>query len=365
MDPKTTTLFKTPDAPEEKAGTPEDIFRAALNILEDFNLEKTWLEETQRAAFNIVEDFSAERARHEETQRATLNVLEDFDSEKAALEDAQRATLNILEDFEAEKAKVEAVNQTLGVEIAERKQAEERIKKLNDELEGHTAQLASANKELEAFSYSVSHDLRAPLRGIAGFSQILLDDYSDKLDDEGQGYLRRVQVAAQSMAELIDALLTLSRLSLTELRREPVGLGAIAKAIIAEYQQREPERVVEFINGDGIRAESDQHLLRVLLENLLGNAWKFTAKRPLARIEFGMAEHNRQPSYFVRDNGAGFDMAYADKLFGAFQRLHSQAEFKGIGIGLATVQRIVHRHGGRIWAEGAVDQGATFYFTLG
>ena len=364
MDPKTTTPFKTPEALDENAGTPEDIFRAALNILEDFNLEKVWLEETQRAAFNIVEDFSAEKARHEETQRATLNILEDFNSEKAALEDAQRATLNILEDFEAEKAKVEAINQTLGVEIAERQQAEERIKKLNEALEGHTAQLASANKELEAFSYSVSHDLRAPLRGIDGWSLALLEDYHDHLDEQGRQYLDRVRSETQRMGRLIDGMLQLSRVTRAEMRQEPVNLSAIAQALAARLQEAEPGRQVEFIIQAGLSARGDARLLEAALSNLLGNAFKFTSQRAQARIEFGQTETHGQRAFFVRDNGAGFDMAYAQKLFGVFQRLHKASEFPGTGIGLATAQRVIHRHGGRVWAEAGVNQGATFYFTL-
>ena len=237
------------------------------------------------------------------------------------------------------------------------------------DLEDANRELEGTNRELEAFSYSVSHDLRAPLRSIDGFSQILQEDYDDVLDREGLDYLGRVRAASGHMATLIDDLLDLSRVGRRPLRREPVDLTNMVTEIIEELRAAEPGRNVEFVAGRGIRAWGDLSLLKVALENLLGNAWKFTAREPEARIEFG-ADWNpgpgyRAPVYYVRDNGAGFDQAYADKLFGAFQRLHGQDEFEGTGIGLATVARIIHRHGGRVWAEGGVGEGATFYFTLG
>jgi PAS domain S-box-containing protein len=257
----------------------------------------------------------------------------------------------------------------LSADITERKQAEMKIHQLNADLEHRvierTAELAAVNKELEAFSYSVSHDLRAPLRSIDGFSQALLDDYADRLDDQARDFLDRVRGATQRMGMLIDDMLTLSRVTRAEMRRETVDLGALAADVLEELQKSEPERKVEWHIEPGLAADGDTQLLRVALFNLLGNAWKFTGKTANTKIEFGAIRHaNGNTEFFVRDNGAGFDMRYAGKLFGAFQRLHLTSEFQGTGVGLATVQRIVHRHGGQVRAEGVPGQGATFYFTL-
>jgi len=250
-------------------------------------------------------------------------------------------------------------------DVTERKLAEEKIKQLNADLEARAIQLEATNKELEAFSYSVSHDLRAPLRTIDGFSLAILEDYGDQLNDEGRNYLMRIRTAAQRMAQLIDDLLNLSRVTRAPLSPEPTNLSTVAEHIVQELQQTEPNRIVEFSITPNIVANSDPRLMKVVLENLLNNAWKFTSKQEFARIEFGAKDDPTHGHiYFVRDNGAGFDMAYVNKLFGAFQRLHTSSEFPGIGIGLAIVQRIINRHGGRVWAEGEVNKGAVFCFTL-
>jgi PAS domain S-box-containing protein len=249
-------------------------------------------------------------------------------------------------------------------DITDRVRADREIKALNDELRSRSQQLAATNEELEAFAYSVSHDLRAPLRGIDGFSQALVEDYSSQLDKTARGYLTRIRTGAARMGELIDDLLNLSRLSRSRMVRESVDLSELALEIGAELARREPDRTVELSVEPGLVAEGDRRLLRLMLENLLENAWKFTRRTEHARVEVGRTEADDSTAYFIRDNGAGFDMQFVKRLFGAFQRLHSQEEFEGTGIGLATVQRIVSRHGGRIWAEGAVDAGATFYFTI-
>lgn len=225
-------------------------------------------------------------------------------------------------------------------------------------------ELSAANKELEAFSYSVSHDLRGPLRAIDGFGQALLEDYGERLDAEGQDYLARVRAAARRMGQLIDDLLKLSRITRSEIRREEVDLSGLAHAIALELREQDPQRQAEFAIDPAMRAHGDRELLRIALENLLGNAWKFTRDNEDARIEFSQTEHEDGLAYFVRDNGVGFDMAYGDKVFGAFQRLHDEREFPGTGVGLATVQRIVHKHGGRVWTRAEAGKGATFYFTL-
>jgi PAS domain S-box-containing protein len=242
-------------------------------------------------------------------------------------------------------------------DVTERKRRDEELRAIN-------AQLEVTNQELETFSYSVSHDLRAPIRAIDGFSAILEQDYAEKLDSRGRDCLNRVRAAAQRMYTLIDALLTLSRVTREEMRRDVIDLSALARSVATELQRTHPDRKVDFVIAPGIIGVGDGSLVRVALENLIGNSWKFTGRLAKARIEFGAVDGNGSTVYYVRDNGAGFDMAYVDKLFGAFQRLHTAEEFPGTGIGLPTVQRIVRRHGGTVWAEAEINEGATFWFTL-
>jgi PAS domain S-box-containing protein len=267
------------------------------------------------------------------------------------------------DEHDKPKAIIEVSN-----DITDRKQAEREIRRLNEELEqrvaDRTAQLQAANEELEAFSYSVSHDLRAPLRHLNGFSQALIEDCSDKLDEVGKSYLAEVRHASQEMAQLIDDVLQLARVTRSEMRREQVDLSELARSVAAELQKRDPQRTVTVTIKEGLFTRGDKRLLKIVLTNLLDNAWKFTSRQEHPQINFGEVEKVGETSYYVRDNGAGFDMAYANKLFGAFQRLHTAGEFEGTGIGLATVKRIVHRHGGLVSAEGRVNEGATFYFSI-
>jgi light-regulated signal transduction histidine kinase (bacteriophytochrome) len=253
-------------------------------------------------------------------------------------------------------------------DITERKQTEEYLKKYREHLEElvreHTIKLEATNKELEAFSYSASHDLRAPLRSIDGFSQALLEDCEDKLNIQGKDYLMRIRAATRRMADLIEDLLQLSRLTRTEMNIEKINLTQIARSVIDELQKSQPQRHVEIKIADCLEDIADSRLMRITLDNLLGNAWKFTQQQTKAVIEFGCTKEGGGKVYFIRDNGAGFDMAYVDKLFAPFQRLHTEEEFPGTGIGLALVRRIIHRHGGKVWTEGQTGKGATFYFSL-
>jgi PAS domain S-box-containing protein len=274
------------------------------------------------------------------------------------------ARATVIRDGEGRPNRMVGIN----IDVTEQKQAEEQVRILNASLESRVAErtreLSNANKELESFSYSVSHDLRAPLRTIDGFSLALLEDCGSKLDEVCAGHLQRIRTAAQRMGALIDDLLNLSRVTRASLNLQNFDLSAIAADVAKELQVSQPERQVAWKIQPALLAAGDSQLLRVAIENLLNNAWKFTSKRSDSLIEFGAAQKNGETAFFVKDNGAGFDPAYADRLFGAFQRLHGAAEFPGTGVGLATVQRVIHRHGGRIWAESSQDHGATFFFTL-
>lgn len=250
-------------------------------------------------------------------------------------------------------------------DATERRHVQEQIERLNSELQVKVTALQAVNAELESFSYSVSHDLRSPLRSLDGFSQALMEDYADALDEQGMDFLARIRAAAQRMGRLIDDMLVLSRATRREMAMEPLNLSAKAALISEELRSANPARRVEVVIEEGIQAVGDRQLIRAVLDNLIGNAWKFTSKTANARIEFGaITTESGELACFVRDNGAGFDAAYAHKLFGAFQRLHAMEDFPGTGVGLATVQRIILRHGGRVWAEGKEGEGATFYFVL-
>jgi light-regulated signal transduction histidine kinase (bacteriophytochrome) len=307
------------------AATPKA--RAARTARDDVAEEGQWLRDTQLAILNILEDATVDRLRAEAAARASLNILED-------LNDAQ--------------AEIQQLNGELEARVEQR-----------------TAELVVANKNLEAFAYSVAHDLRSPLRALSGYSEALTEEYADRLDETGRSYARRITAATERMSALIDDLLLLAQVSRTEMSLEPVDLSAQFSALARELQAREPGRRVRFAIRAGVLVTADRSLIRTVVQNLLENAWKFTAKREEATIEFGTtAAEGAEVCCYVRDNGAGFDHAFINKLFQPFQRLHSVTEFPGSGIGLASVQRIVERHGGRVWAEGAVDRGATFYFTL-
>jgi signal transduction histidine kinase len=275
---------------------------------------------------------------------------------------------DMLEQIEARTEQLELSNEELGRQVAERTRAEQEVISLNialeDRVRDRTAQLEAANRELESFAFSVSHDLRAPLRSIDGFSQALLEDFPSHVPEEAQRYLSRIRAATQRMGQLIEDLLNLSRVSRGALERVELDLGELARQVAQEVAQQYPGHAVELSVWPGMEVKADPRLLRTALENLLGNAWKFTAHAEHPRVEVGVMRDGDSQVYFVRDNGAGFKMEYAAKLFTPFQRLHTAAEFPGTGIGLATVQRIVLRHGGRLWADAAPGKGAAFFFTL-
>jgi signal transduction histidine kinase len=274
---------------------------------------------------------------------------------------SRRAALNMMTDAVEARDQSEQMSKELK---KHRDHLEQLVSERTTDLKSQSVVLEASNRELESFAYSVSHDLRAPLRTIDGFSQIIIDDYAGKLDEQGRNYLLRVKSATQKMGQLIDDMLKLSRITRQELKREHVDLSMMARKISAELSKNQPERQVEFVIKPGCMGECDRQLIGIALENLIGNSWKYSSRHTSARIEFGTTEKDGKTVYFVRDDGAGFDPAYADKLFAPFQRLHSATEFEGNGIGLATIQRIARKHGGSVWAEGQVEKGATFYFTL-
>lgn len=297
----------------------------------------------------------------------------DYSQRAEKLSDDEVGTLvdafnEMLDEIGASTEALRTSNAELELEIIERRRAREEVLQLNEELEQkvqkRTQQLLVTNQELESFCYSVSHDLRGPLRSISGFSQALLEELPPELPGQAQRYFDKITAATLRMGQLIEDLLNLSRVSRGELVRQEVNYTAMAEEVIQDLQQREPGRTVTVSIWEGIVVDADPKLLKIVLENLLGNAWKFTAHADSAKIETGVMLDGERQIYYVRDNGAGFDMTYADKLFGAFQRLHAMNEYPGTGIGLATVQRIVHRHGGRIWFNASPGHGAVFYFTL-
>ena len=277
------------------------------------------------------------------------------------------------EEIKQQAAKLATANQQLAEEIIQRRQAEEQVNKLNQDLQQWAIDLEATNQELRAFNYAVSHDLKAYLNRIAGFSKALQEDYADNLDLEGKSYLRSIHTATHRMTDLTNALLRLSKVAHWELQYESVDMSALAQEIVDKLKQATPQRQVEVAIMPKLVVKGDRELLKIALENLLGNAWKYTSKKTNARIEFGLSDSTVEISklpdcssntivYFIRDNGAGFDSSYADKLFNPFQRLHTANEFEGTGIGLSTVQRIIHRHNGQILANAAPEKGATFYF---
>jgi signal transduction histidine kinase len=337
------------------------LLAAAVAMLAAYALSR-WMQRVVMHPLLAVSGVAREIA---ERGNFSLRAEKLSDDEVGALADAFNAMLGEIEKATRE---LQASKRDAEREVAERRRIEEEVLRLNAELEQRvkerTAQLEYTNGELESFCYTVSHDLRAPLRAIDGFSQALIEDFPSDVPEEALRYLDRIRAATQRMGQLIEDLLNLSRVSRVELARREVDVGELARQVATDLHVRDPSRAVEIAVWDEMRVDADPRLLRAALENLMGNAWKFTGKVERPRIEVGALRDNGRSTFFVKDNGAGFDMAYASKLFGAFQRLHSERDYAGTGIGLATVQRIMHRHGGRIWADAKPGKGAVFFFTL-
>jgi len=343
------TLNMLEDFSEDKqymAGTQ----RAMFNILHDFAEDKLHTEENQHAIFNVLEDVSEDKTQMEATQHAMFNVLEDFSAEKIGLEGTQRAMLNLLEDFDGERAKAESASGELRESVGLLRVAKESAE--------------SSNRDLESFNYSVAHDLRAPLRHINGFAALLREACGSSLPPEAQDFLQRIQQGAQRMGEMVDALLGLGRVGRQGLNLRLTNLNQLVEEVISELANDIAGRSLRWSVAPLPPLECDRALMKQVFQNLLSNALKFTRSRSQVVIEIGQQDQAGTPVLFVRDNGVGFDMKYSDKLFGVFQRLHRVEEFEGTGIGLATVQRIVKKHQGQIWANAELDRGATFYFTL-
>jgi light-regulated signal transduction histidine kinase (bacteriophytochrome) len=297
------------------------------------------------------------------SDRKDYSVRADVGRSAAEIEQLVSTFNQMLTEIQNQHAEINRAHAMLEQRVVDRTRE---LEQRSEQLESQGYELAAANRELESFSYSVSHDLRAPLRAIDGFSQVLLSDYRDRtLDQRGAHFLERVRAGTQRMSRLIDDLLKLAQTTRSPLNRRDVDVTAVAEDVAVELAKRNPDRSLRCAIEPGLHAPADSQLLRIVFENLLGNAWKFTSNRLEAEVTVGQKADGDDLIFFVRDNGAGFNMAYADNLFGAFQRLHADSEFEGTGIGLATVKRIVARHGGAVWAEAAPDAGATFFFTLG
>jgi light-regulated signal transduction histidine kinase (bacteriophytochrome) len=348
--------------------------QAMLNILADLTDEKVVAKDTELAMLNILGDAAEDMSRARTVKIALLNVLDDFAAEKAQLESTQKAFLNILADFDVEKERANRANVELLDEIAQRKRVEKELadhrSRLEDivaartiELQETNRNLVTANKELEGFSYSTSHVLRAPLRAIDGFSRILLEEHFDKLDDEGKRLLGVVRSNAREMDEQIDGILKYLRLGWDELSLVPIRMGDVVRSVFEQLEPTTRSRKIIFQLTPLPDTFGDTGMIQLVWTHLLENAVKFTVLKPKARIEVGALPGEGETIYFVRDDGAGFDMRFSGKLFGVFDRLHG-SEFAGNGMGLAIVRRILLRHGGRVWAEGKPNEGATFYFAL-